>query len=99
MSNLDTLPSSLLERLDQALPLITQSAIRAEFLQGVYFFCAGLFICMAFLFLCWYWRRQGESFICFVAAMFGFGLMILNIPSVVAPEAVLARELLVGLRK
>ena len=97
MSNLDILPSDLLSRLDQALPQFTDAAIRGEFLQGLYLFCAGLFICVAFLSLCWYWRRSGESFICFVAAMLGFGLMVMNIPSVVAPEAVLAREILSGM--
>jgi hypothetical protein len=92
MSNLDQLPSSLLERLDQALPLFTDAAIRAEFLQGLYLFGAGLFICVTFLSLSWYLRK--ESFICLMAALFGFGLMIVNIPSMVAPEAVLAREIL-----
>ena len=97
MANLDHLPADLLARLDATLPLITQSAIRGEFLQGLYLFCAGLFICVAFMFLCWYWRSQGESFVCFVAAMLGFGLMVMHIPSVVAPEAVLAREILSAL--
>jgi hypothetical protein len=53
-NNLDVLPSDLLSRLDQVLPLITQSAIRAEFLQGFTssapgcssawpsYFCAGI---------------------------------------------------------
>jgi hypothetical protein len=95
MSNLDHLPADLLSRLDQALPLFTQSAIRAEFLQGVYLFIAGMFICAVFMFLCWYLRREGV--VCLVAALFGFGLMIVSIPSVVAPEAVLAREILTGL--
>jgi hypothetical protein len=32
-----------------------------------------------------------------MVALLGFGLMIVNIPSVVAPEAVLAREILAGM--
>jgi hypothetical protein len=96
-NNLNILPADLLSRLDQALPLFTDAAIRGEFLHGLYLFCAGLFICVAFMFLCWYWRRSGESFICFVAAMVGFGMMVMHIPSVVAPEAVLAREILSGM--
>jgi hypothetical protein len=95
MSNLDTLPASLLNRLDQALPLFTAAAIRGEFLQGLYLFCAGLFVCIVFLSAGWYLPRH--SFFCFTAAFFGFGLMVISIPSVVAPDMVLAREILTGM--
>jgi hypothetical protein len=94
-SNLDQLPSDLLNRLDAALPLFTEVAIRAEFLHGLYLFCGGLFICVTFLSLGWYLRK--EIFICLTAALLGFGVMIISIPSVVAPDMVLAREILAGM--
>ena len=95
MSNLDSLPSDLLSRLDEALPQFTQAAIRAEFLQGFYQFCAGLFVYLVFLSLGWYLPKH--SFFCFTAAFFGFGVMVISIPSVVAPDIVLAREILSGM--
>ena len=76
MSNtLDTLPSALLSHLDAALPLLTQSAIRGEFLQGVSMLCAGLFINVGFLLLCWYVARREEYMVCLAAALFGFGMV------------------------
>jgi hypothetical protein len=114
MSKLDQLPADLLNRLDQALPLFTDAAIRGEFWNGVVGLSVSavltlIFGAMLVVFAKEVEKREAEkrgydgpmmlSLICAALAL-GSGITAVEkLPPVFAPDAVLARELLVGLRK
>jgi hypothetical protein len=97
MSSLDTLPSDLLSRLDQALPLFTQAAIHGEYLHGVWLVCVGGVLMLGSLLYGAITLRVPPLAV--IVSLLGAVAVCVGWPSVVAPEAILARELIVGLGK
>jgi hypothetical protein len=94
MSNLDLLPSDLLARLDAVLPRFTQLAIHGEYLHGVWLVSAGGVIMLASLLYGAVMLRVTPLAV--FVSFAGLLLAALGWPSVIAPEAVLARDLLIG---
>jgi hypothetical protein len=95
MSNvLDLLPASLLERLDAVLPKLTAAAIHGEYLHGVWLVSFGGILMLGCLLHGAVMRRVEPGAV--LMSFLGLVIAALGWPSVVAPEAVLARELLVS---
>ena len=95
MSNLDSLPASLLERLDAVLPKITEAAIYGEYMHGMCWAWIGGML----MFAGWVYGvlKRGGWVLGAVLATLGFLIFLMAWPSVIAPEAVLAREILTGM--
>jgi hypothetical protein len=94
-NSLSLLPASLLERLDAVLPKLTTAAIHGQYLHGVWLVSFGGILILGCLLYGARTRRVEHGAL--LVSFAGLASVALGLPSVFAPQAVLARELLTGL--